>query len=227
MDTMSETNSEIQRLTEELLRLQKEDGSWRFCFENGTVTDAYMIIVLRTLQEPDESLIRHLHDRIAAAQQADGSWKLFHDEEEGNLSATVEAYYALLYSGYSATSDESMRKAKQYILSKGGVRSIDSLLTIVLLAATGQYPWPASLFIPLEFLLLPPSFPLNFFRFFRLCESASCSHSSHGRSPIRYENASLPRFVRLVRLVGRPVRQPGPVGPGRSTTARRRLSSLA
>lgn len=165
MNTMSETNSEIQRLTEELLRLQKEDGSWRFCFENGTVTDAYMIVVLRTLQEPDESLIRQLHDRIATAQQADGSWKLFHDEEEGNLSATVEAYYALLYSGYSAKSDESMRKAKQYILSKGGVRSIDSLLTIVLLAATGQYPWPASLFIPLEFLLLPPSFPLNFFDF--------------------------------------------------------------
>src|ERR1700687_2932468 len=101
MNVLSEADREIQRLTDELTRLQKEDGSWRFCFENGTLTDAYMIIILRILQINDETLIRQLHDRIFAAQQDDGSWRVFYDEDEGNLSATVEAYYALLFTGYS------------------------------------------------------------------------------------------------------------------------------
>ncbi|NHN35285.1 squalene--hopene cyclase [Paenibacillus agricola] len=165
MDVLSETNREIQRLTEEIMRMQKKDGSWRFCFENGTLTDAYMIITLRTLQMDNETLIRQLHDRILTAQQADGSWRVFFDEEEGNLSATVEAYYALLYSGYSKKTDESMEKAKQFILSKGGIQNITNVLTKVFLAATGHYPWPSSTLIPIEFLLLPTSFPINFFDF--------------------------------------------------------------
>jgi sporulenol synthase len=165
MNVLSEVNREIQRLTDEIMRLQKEDGSWRFCFENGTLTDAYMIIVLRILQIDDETLIRQLHDRILAAQQDNGSWRVFYDEEEGNLSATVEAYYALLYTGFSKKTDESMRKAKRFILSKGGIQNITSILTQMLLAVTGQLPWPTSLMIPLEFLLLPASFPINFFDF--------------------------------------------------------------
>lgn len=165
MNTWSKANLEIGRLTEELLRLQKEDGSWRFCFENGTLTDACMIIVLRTLELPEEDLIRQLHDRLLSAQQANGAWKVFDDEEEGNLSATVEAYYALLYSGYSRPSDESINLARRFILSKGGTRNITSVLTKVMLASTGQYPWPASLFIPLEFLLLPATFPISMFDF--------------------------------------------------------------
>jgi sporulenol synthase len=165
MNVLSEADREIQRLTDELTRLQKEDGSWRICFENGTLTDAYMIIILRILQIDDETLIRQLHDRILTVQQPNGSWKVFYDEEEGNLSATVEAYYALLYTGYSKKSDESMIKAKRFIMSKGGIQSITSILTQMLLAVTGQLPWPTSLMIPLEFLLLPASFPINFFDF--------------------------------------------------------------
>jgi sporulenol synthase len=144
MNAIIEANLEIGRLTEELKRLQAKDGSWRFCFDNGTITDAYMIIVLRSIQLADEPLIKQLHDRILAAQQANGSWKVYKDEEDGNLSATVEAYYALLYSGYSLKTNEPMRKAKRFILSKGGIRNTDNLLTEVILAVTGQYPWSAA-----------------------------------------------------------------------------------
>jgi sporulenol synthase len=165
MDTLQIVNRELLRLTEELLNRQANDGSWRFCFENGTAPDCYMIIVLRTLRIADENTIRLLHDRILAEQHENGSWKLFHDEEDGNLSATVEAYYALLYSGCSRKTDEPLRKAKRFILSKGGIRNADSLLTNAMLAATGQLPWPESLKIPLEFMLLPPSAPVSLFEF--------------------------------------------------------------
>lgn len=165
MRVWSEANEEVRRLTKKLEGLQRQDGSWRFCFENGILTDAYMIIVLRTLELPYETIIRKLHDRIASEQQDNGAWKVYPDEEEGNLSASVDAYYAMLYSGYSHKTDESMRKAARFIQSKGGLKQVNTVLSKAFLAATGQYPWPSSLIIPLEFLLLPPTFPVNFFDF--------------------------------------------------------------
>ncbi|OXM82752.1 squalene--hopene cyclase [Paenibacillus rigui] len=165
MQGMDEVSHAIRQMTENLLKLQQSDGSWRFCFENGILTDAYMIITLRVLDMNDESLIRRLHARILNEQQADGSWKVFHDEKEGSLSTTVDAYYALLCSGYSSRDDLSMQKAKQFILSKGGLRKVRAVLTKIFLAVTGQYPWPSSLLIPIELLLLPPSAPVSFWDF--------------------------------------------------------------
>lgn len=163
---INEVDEEIRRLTSILIQLQKPDGSWHFCFENGRTIDAYLIILFRTLNIQNEVLIQQLHDRILNDQQPEGGWKLYHDEKEGNLSASVEAYYALLFSGYSRTTDESMQRAKHYIQSKGGLGNVTSLLTKAILAATGQRTWPLAISsIPLEFLLLPTSFPLNFFEF--------------------------------------------------------------
>lgn len=156
---------EIDRLASRLSGLQGRDGAWRFCCENGTVTDAFMIIVLRTLEIPDEAWIRLLHGRLLSAQDADGAWRLHEDEREGNLAATAENYYALLYSGYSRESDPPLQLAKRFILSKGGLRNVGSVLTKTMLAATGQYPWPSSLMIPIEFLLLPASSPISLFDF--------------------------------------------------------------
>lgn len=152
-------------MSEILFRAQSPDGSWRFCYENAVLTDAYMIILLRTLEIPDEPLIRRLRDRLLATQFEDGSWRAYPDEKDGNLSATVECYYALLYSGYSQAEDPQVARARTFILDHGGLRSVSGLMTKVMLAATGQYPWPRWLKIPLEFLLLPSGFPVNVFDF--------------------------------------------------------------
>ncbi|TVY04188.1 terpene cyclase/mutase family protein [Cohnella terricola] len=164
---MHEIDEEILRLTTTLIRQQKQDGSWRFCFENGVTIDAYTIILLRVLKiENEEELIRQLHDRILAAQRPEGYWQWYQDEKNGNLSLSVEAYYALLYSRYSQSMDEPLQRAERYIRSQGGLGKITSILTRSILAATGQAKWPRSLTsIPLEMLLLPDSFPINFFEF--------------------------------------------------------------
>ena len=163
---MGEIRGEIQRLTEELIERQELDGTWRFCFENGISIDACTIILFRTLNNDKEDLIRQLHDRILAAQEPEGCWRWYHDDKEGHLSATVEAYYALLYSGYSKPEDEPIQRAKRYILDRGGIGHAGSLLTKAILAATGQRDWPTSLsLIPIEILLLPESLPLNFYDF--------------------------------------------------------------
>ncbi|MEK5163416.1 squalene--hopene cyclase [Paenibacillus sp. FSL R5-0527] len=163
---ISGVGREIGRLTDELVRRQQPDGTWRYCFENGTAMDVSVIVLLRSLSAGSEELIRSLHDRVLAAQQPEGCWRWFEDEREGNLSATVEAYYALLFSGYSRPEDEPIRRARNYIQAAGGIGMAGGLLTKALLAATGQRKWPAALSsIPLEILLLPPSFPVSFFDF--------------------------------------------------------------
>ncbi len=84
--------AEINRLVTIFVKDQASDGSWSYPFETGISTDCYMIILLRTLEINDEELIQSLVDRIVSKQGENGSWKLFYDEDDGNMTATVEAY---------------------------------------------------------------------------------------------------------------------------------------
>ena len=160
----SQIANSIDILIEKLRKDQSPDGSWSYPFETGIATDAYMIILLRTLEINDEVLIQELSERLLSKQEENGAWKLFHDEEDGNVSATVEAYYALLYAGLYKKSDTRLMAAKNFILSKGGLEKT-GMFTQVLLTLTGQMKWPALFPIPIEIILLPISFPVNFYSF--------------------------------------------------------------
>ncbi|WP_226000162.1 squalene--hopene cyclase [Paenibacillus sp. BJ-4] len=165
-DTQSAVDEGLRKLRDFFMRRQHQDGSWHFCFENGVTIDAYVMILFRILDIQNEELIRCLHDRILAEQQPEGCWRWYRDEQEGNLSASIAAYYALLYSGYSEPTDESMERARRYIQSQGGPGKSTSILTKAILAATGQRKWPASIsFIPLEIILFPAYMPINLYEF--------------------------------------------------------------
>ncbi|MFB6467168.1 squalene--hopene cyclase [Cytobacillus sp. Hz8] len=154
-----------KQIIAKLRKDQSEDGSWDYPFETGIATDAYMIILLRTLEFHDEEFIQELVERIWSRQKDNGTWKLFADEEgEGNITSTVEAYYALLYSGYIQQTDERLLQAKQFIIKHGGIEK-SHLFTKIMLALTGQYKWPPFFPIPVETILLPLSFPINFYDF--------------------------------------------------------------
>ncbi|MFC3883524.1 squalene--hopene cyclase [Bacillus songklensis] len=154
--------STINDLVQQFKGYQSVDGAWRYCLENGPVTDAYLIVLLRILEINEEELIRRLVNQLMAKQAENGAWKLFHDEE-GNLDATVEAYYALLYSGYIKKDEKRMQEANRFIRENGGISNVKSLLTQILLALTGQIPWPENIEIPIEMILFPKWFPLNIF----------------------------------------------------------------
>ncbi|VEF48635.1 squalene--hopene cyclase [Bacillus freudenreichii] len=158
------TGEPTSKIIETLKGDQSADGSWDYPFDTGVKTDAYMIILLRSLEINDEDLIRGLTERILSKQEKNGAWKLYYDESNGNLSYTVEAYYALLYSGLYSKSDSRMRLAKSFILKKGGIEKAE-LFTKVMLALTGQYKWPHFFPLPVELILLPLSFPINFYDF--------------------------------------------------------------
>ena len=55
---LSTVDNEIERLTAFLIDQQQQDGSWHFCFENGIVIDAYVIILFRILNVQNEALIQ-------------------------------------------------------------------------------------------------------------------------------------------------------------------------
>lgn len=88
-------------------------NSQRMDFESGLMTDAYMIFLLRVLGLEEVDVIRQLSACILSLQNDSGFWSLFYDEPlSGYLSATVEAYDALLASGYCNVEDESMQQAR-------------------------------------------------------------------------------------------------------------------
>ena len=159
---MFHTRKGIDWLIETLRKDQSPDGSWNYPFDTGLSTDAYMIILLRTLELNDEELIQGLAERILSKQEKNGAWKLYYDEGDGNITATVESYYALLYSGYYKKDDQRLRAAKKFILSRGGLEDV-SMFTKIMLSLTGQYKWPSSSPLPIEAILLPLSFPINFY----------------------------------------------------------------
>jgi sporulenol synthase len=154
----------IRWIIDLLRRDQSPDGSWNYPFETGVSTDAYMIILLRTLEINDEELIQGLASRIMSKQEKNGAWKVFHDEKEGNIATTLESYYGLLYSGYFKKDDQRIKAAKKFILAHGGIEKVN-IFTKIMLAISGQYKWPSFFPIPIEVILLPLSFPVNFYQF--------------------------------------------------------------
>lgn len=60
--------------------------------------------------------------------------------------------------------DERLCAAKKFILAHGGLSEV-STFTKIMLALTGQYQWPSFTPLPIEMILLPPNFPLNFYSF--------------------------------------------------------------
>lgn len=163
MISMNILNEQIQKMTDELRQLQKSDGSWRFCFEGGPMMDAFMIILLRSLKYNDEDLIKNLSNRLINLQTDEGTWKLYEDEKEGNLTSTVQAYTALLFSGLYKKSDSALIRAESYIISQGGLANVH-FMTKWFLAVNGLYPWPKYFRFPLAYLLLPPGSPLSMYQ---------------------------------------------------------------
>jgi sporulenol synthase len=160
---MNILNKQIQKMTDELRQLQKSDGSWRFCFEGGPMTDAFMIILLRSLKYNDEDLIKKLSNRLINLQTDKGTWKLYEDEKEGNLTATVQAYTALLFTGLYKKSHSTLKKAESYIISQGGLANVH-FMTKWFLAVNGLYPWPKYFRFPLAYLLQPAGSPVSMYQ---------------------------------------------------------------
>jgi squalene-hopene/tetraprenyl-beta-curcumene cyclase len=95
---------------------------------------------------------------IRSQQNDDGSWSNFAGGP-GELSTTIEAYWALRVTGEQPEA-EPMRRAAAWVRARGGPRAA-RVFTQIWMALFGLWPWDDLPALPPELMFLPRWFPLN------------------------------------------------------------------
>ncbi len=148
----------LRRARDHLLSLQEPDGHWRGLLQTNVSMDAEDILLREFLSIRDEGRLRRSAAWIRSQQRADGTWANFAGGP-GDLSTTVEAYWALRVAGDSP-GEEHMQRAAAWIRDRGGPRNA-RVFTHIWMALFGLWPWDEVPALPPELIFLPSWFPLN------------------------------------------------------------------
>ena len=152
----------IQRAQRYLLGVQYHDGYWWGELESNPTMEAEYLLLTYLLGTKDPERWRKLCNYILSKQREDGSWGQYY-EAPGDVSTSVECYFALKLAGI-APEREEMGKARAFILSRGGVPET-RIFTKIWLALFGQWHWKGTPIMPPELMLLPNWSPLNIYEF--------------------------------------------------------------
>ena len=160
--TRSEAAIALERACDHLLSLQDEAGWWRGELQTNVTMDAEDMLLreflgIRTLPETERTAAW-----IRSQQREDGTWAKFH-LGPGDLSTTIEAYWALRLAGDPADAAH-MRAAAQFVRDAGGLEGA-RVFTHVWLALFGLWPWEQVPALPPEVMLLGRWAPLNIYDF--------------------------------------------------------------
>lgn len=150
----------IDRAQSALLDRQKPEGYWIDGLEANGEMNAEFVIFSHFMDNVDSELEPRLIKHLLERQNADGSWAIY-PGAEGNLSTTIEAYFALKLAGHRPN-DERITQARRWILSKGGIEKCGTLARFYL-AAMNQMPWEATAAVPIEVALFPDWFFFNIY----------------------------------------------------------------
>jgi squalene-hopene/tetraprenyl-beta-curcumene cyclase len=162
VDTHSEAKVGLELACERLLALQDDAGWWRGELQTNVTMDAEDMLLreflgVRRAEETERSA-----EWIRSQQRADGTWANFHGAP-GDLSTTIEAYWALKLAG-DPPEAEHMRTAAEFIRSDGGLERA-RVFTHLWLALFGLWSWDRVPALPPEAILLPSWLPLNVYDF--------------------------------------------------------------
>ena len=147
---------------ERLLSLQDEAGWWQGELQTNVTMDAEDMLLREFLGIRRADGTERSAAWIRSQQRADGTWANFHGGP-GELSTTIEAYWALRLAG-DPPEAEHMLAAASFIRSEGGLESA-RVFTHVWLALFGLWPWERVPALPPEIVLLAPYAPLNIYDF--------------------------------------------------------------
>ena len=131
---------------------QAADGHWLFELEADATIPSGYVLLEHYLDRIDPALQGKIGVYLRGIQGADGGWPLFHDGAS-DLSASVQAYFALKAIGDSAEAPH-MARARARILAMGGAERTN-VFTRIQLALFGQVPWRAVPVMPVEIMNLP------------------------------------------------------------------------
>ena len=145
-----------------LRKTQHEDGYWWGELESNPTMEAEYIFLTHILGAADQERWDKTARHIERQQGEDGGWRLYYGAAS-DLSTTVECYAALKMAGRDPESP-SMRKARDLILSKGGIEKARSF-TKIWLAMLGQWEWSGTPYIAPELIYVPKGVPFNVYSF--------------------------------------------------------------
>ena len=159
----------IHRARDYLLAQQNLEGFWWAELEANVTLTAEYIMLHRILIHADrhnafsnardrEAQIQQMARYLLRQQRQHGGWELFYGDG-GEISTTIEAYFALKLAGVSPDQPQ-MQQARAFILERGGLVKA-RVFTKLHLALFGAYPWDGIPTLPPWFMFLPKWFPFN------------------------------------------------------------------
>jgi squalene-hopene/tetraprenyl-beta-curcumene cyclase len=152
----------LDRACEHLLDLQDNAGWWKGELQTNVTMDAEDMLLREFLGIREAEQTESSAAWIRSEQREDGTWANFY-EGPGDLSTTIEAYWALRLAGDRADAPH-MRSAADFIRNAGGLEQA-RVFTHVWLALFGLWPWERVPALPVEIVLLPSWVPLNVYDF--------------------------------------------------------------
>ncbi len=161
-DLLRSVDETVGRAQRYILSQQYPDGYWWAELESNPTMEAEYLMLTHFLDVADAARCRKLANFLLTRQRDDGSWGQYYDSP-GDLSTSVECYFALKLAGVSAESPD-MVKARKFILSKGGVPRV-RVFTKIWLSMFGQWEWKGTPAMPPELMFLPSWFPFNLYEF--------------------------------------------------------------
>ncbi len=158
VDVRSEARVTLEQACERLLCLQNEAGWWKGELQTNVTMDAEDLLLREFLGVRETEQTERSAAWIRSQQRADGTWANFHGGP-GDLSTTIEAYWALRLAGDPADAGH-MRLAAGFVREQGGLERA-RVFTHVWLALFGLWPWERIPALPPEVVLLPSWVALN------------------------------------------------------------------
>ena len=111
----------VEQQLQRLFEVQLPGGEFLFELEADCTIPAEYILLGHFIGTPDSAREPKIAVYVRRHQNPDGSWPLFHGGE-GEISATVKAYWALKLAGDSVDAPHMIR-AREWILERGGAGS--------------------------------------------------------------------------------------------------------
>jgi squalene-hopene/tetraprenyl-beta-curcumene cyclase len=152
----------IERSRDFFFREQLPAGYWWAELESNVTITAEYVMLFHFLGMVDKEKERKMANYLLREQTAEGFWTIYYGGP-GDLSTTIEAYFALKLAGYGAD-HPAMAKARAFILENGGIIK-GRVFTKIFLALFGEFSWLGVPSMPIELMLLPNWAYLNMYEF--------------------------------------------------------------
>src|SRR5438309_5746142 len=162
LEARSEAEVALELAREHLISLQDDAGWWRGELQTNVTMDAEDMLLREFLGIRRQDETERSAAWIRSQQREDGTWTNFHGGP-GELSTTLEAYWALRLAG-DPIEAEHMRRAADFIRAEGGSDRA-RVFSHLWLALFGLWSWDRVPALPPEVILLPKQVPLNVYDF--------------------------------------------------------------